>query len=220
MRQTTSRHIRRFFPFPTGPLAVLSIVGLLVFSGCASYGPAPPVVVSAPTSEGAGSVPAQGLVPLLVLPTQTPSDMTDVGTLYHQDGSYSQLVPRDPVAPALDAILVNELKKAGYDAVLSPAPAPKDAPTLSLKVTVFEDSVRQSLVEAKQTARIEFKATLVIHEGRTTRTITRKIARHLSPKPVISFDPDKLSALMGELFAKSLREDLIPSIKAKTGASQ
>ncbi len=220
MRPTSTRHHGRFRFIPAEGLTAIAIMGLLTFSGCASYGPAPPVVVSAPTSEGAGSVAARGFVPLSVLPTTTPADMADVGTLYHQDGSYSQLVPRDPVAPALDTILVKELRKAGYDPVLSPAPAPKDAPTLSLKVTVFQDNVRQSLVEAKQTARIAFQATLVIHDGRTTRTMTRTISRHLSPKPVVSFDPGTLSALMGELFAKSLREDLIPSIKAKTGASQ
>ena len=182
---------------PAGILSLASIAGLFFFPGCASYGPAPPVVVSAPTAEGAASDHASGAVPIIVIPTRTPSGMADVGTLFHQDGTYSQLVPQNPVGPALDTILVRTLSGAGFAPTLAQGAIPKDAATLSLSMKTFEDRVRQSLVEAKQTVRIAYTATLVLHEGRTTRTITRKIERHFSPKPSVSFDPEKLPALMG-----------------------
>lgn len=203
---------------PAGILSLASIAGLFFFPGCASYGPAPPVVVSAPTAEGAASDHAFGAVPIIVIPTRTPSGMADVGTLFHQDGTYSQLVPQNPVGPALDTILIQTLSGGGFAPTLAQGATPRNAPTLSLSIETFEDRVRQSLVEAKQTVRIAYTATLVLHEGRTTRTITRKIERHFSPKPSVSFDPEKLSSLMGDLFAKSIRKDLLPTLKTKTGA--
>ena len=203
---------------PAGILSLASIAGLFFFPGCASYGPAPPVVVSAPTAEGAATDHAAGSLPIVVIPTRTPSGMADVGTLFHQDGTYSQLVPQNPVGPALDTILIQTLSGGGFAPTLAQGAIPRNAPTLSLSIETFEDRVRQSLVEAKQTVRIAYTATLVLHEGRTTRTITRKIERHFSPKPSVSFDPEKLSSLMGDLFAKSIRKDLLPTLKTKTGA--
>ncbi len=204
---------------PAGILSLAAVAGLFLFPGCASYGPAPPVVVSAPTAEGAASDHVAGTIPIVVIPTQTPSEMADVGTLFHQDGTYSQLVPQNPVGPALDAILVRTLSGAGFAPTLAQGAIPGNATTLSLSIGTFEDRVRQSLVEAKQTVRIAYTATLVLHEGRTTRTITRKIERHFLPKPSVSFDPEKLPELMGDLFAKSIRKDLLPTIKTKTGAT-
>ena len=198
-------------------LSLTGALGLFFFSGCASYGPAPPVVVSAPTAEGTGSLKAAGTLAMVILPTQMPSTMNDVGMLFHQDGTYSQIVPRDPVGPALDAILLQTLSTSGFAPTMSLGSSSKDLPTLSLSVKTFEDRVRQGLVDAKQTVRITYTATLVLHEGRTTRTIIRKVERHFSPKPTVSFNPRKLPTLMGDLFAKSLRKDLLPTLKSKTG---
>ena len=205
---------------PAHLLTLGAVLGLCFFSGCASYGPAPPVVVSAPTAEGTGSGQVAGHIAIAVVETRTPSDMNDVGTLFHQDGTYSELIPRDPVGPALDTILLRTLSEAGFAPEISRGTPSPDRPTLSLSIDTFNDRVRQSLVDAKQTVKISYTATLVLHEGRTTRTIIRKVERHFSPKPVVSFDPEKLPALMGDLFAKSLRKDLLPTLKTKTGASR
>lgn len=199
-------------------LTLTATLGLFAFAGCASYGPAPPVVVSAPTAEGTGSVKTADTVNIIILPTQMPSAMNDVGMLFHQDGTYSQLVPREPVGPALDAILLRTLSASGFAPTLSQGQSSKNLPTLSLSMETFEDRVRQSLVDAKQMVRITYTATLILHEGRTTRTIIRKVERHFAPKPTVSFNPRKLPTLMGDLFAKSLRKDLLPTLKSKTGA--
>ncbi|MGC8529158.1 MAG: hypothetical protein ACP5OP_03040 [Leptospirillia bacterium] len=214
------RRKRGLKTLPAGIFPLALIACLFFFSGCASYGPAPPVVVSAPTAEGTASGHGVGTIPIVVIPTRTPLDMADLGTLFHQDGTYSQLVPKDPVGPALDTILLRTLSEAGFSPTLAQGAIPSNATTISVSIETLEDRVLQSLVEAKQTVRIAYTATLVLHEGRTTRTITRKIERHFSPKPTVSFDPKKLPLLMGDLYAKSIRKDLLPTLKTKIGATR
>ncbi len=192
----------------------------LFFSACSSYGPAPPILVpdpSVPPPQATGAARSPEIIH--VLPTQLPKDMEDIGTLFKNDGSYSQLVSENPLGPVLDAILIKDLRAGGIQAVLAHGALPPDAPTLQIVVQTFQDKIKENFLNTSQEAKVRMEATLILHRGTTTRTIMRSMERRSSPKPVMSFNKNLAPRLLGSLYSTSIRQDLVPFLLNKMGES-
>lgn len=217
MKKDSSSRFSPGLPVRSFPgLALLFALSLV--SACASYGPAPPILVPDPMAPAVHPKSGLSAMTFYVLPTQIPHDMEDIGTFFKNDGSYAQLVPENPIGPSLDTILVRDLRAGGFNAVISRGSVPQDGSTIQIHVRKFQDKVKEGLLQTTQEGKIRMEAIIILHgEGGVTRTIDRTMERHSSPKPVLSFDKSDPSRLLGRLYQESINKDLLPFLRKKIG---
>lgn len=193
-----------------------SVMTFFLFISACSYGPAPPVLIPPPMAPPIQKLGASGsMTTIYLLPTHLPSGMADVGTLFKMNGEYSELITEKPLGPSLDAILLDRLKSSGLTVV--PTKDPSQKVTLQLFVTSFQDKIKEKLLNTEQTGKIRMNAVIILHSESETRTLTRSIERHRSPRSTVSFDRKDPSELLGGLFSDAIVKDLVPYLKQHLG---
>jgi len=198
------------------PGLTASLMAFFLFISACSYGPAPPTLIPAPMAPAIQKLGGSGsLTTVYVLPTQLPNDMTDVGTLFKMNGEYSELITEKPLGPSLDAILLDRLKSSGLAAI--PTKDPSHKVTLQIFMASFQDKIKEKLLNTEQSGKIRMNAVLILHSESTTRTLTRSIERHRSPRSTVSFDRKDPSELLGGLFSDAIVKDLVPYLKQHLG---
>ncbi|MDA8150228.1 MAG: hypothetical protein M0041_03685 [Nitrospiraceae bacterium] len=195
----------------------LLLACFFILPACTSYGPAPPILVPDPQPLAIKKRLPLSIARIYVLPATLPENMEDIGTFFKNDGSYSQLIPENPLGPALDAILVRELRAGGIDAIVPKGPVSPGSSTLRVVIRKFQDKVKEGLLQTTQEGKIRMDAILVLHSGDLTRKIVRTMERHSSPKPILSFDSSVPAKLLGRLYSESITKDLVPFLRKQIG---
>ncbi len=207
----SARSIARLFS------ALLLLAVAFILPACTSYGPAPPILVPDPQPLPIRKTLPLSIAKIYVLPASLPQNMEDVGTYFKNDGSYSQLVPENPLGPSLDSILVRQLQAGGIDAVVQQGPVDPGSSTLRIVVKEFRDKVKEGILQTTQEGRIRMDAVIILHSGDLTRRIDRSMERHSSPKPILSFERTAPSKLLGKLYSESISKDLVPFLRKQIG---